>query len=249
MQFERIADKKRLQFICSEIVRAAPAGSRVLDVGCGNGIIAKAVAESGYKIDAIDVSDKTIEVAKELNNHPNITYHVVAAGNLPATPQYYSAIICSEVIEHLHQPSLLLQIIHESLVSDGILIVTVPNGFGPRELLVTKPVQYLARKNNFITRLVFRAKRSMGYTGTTVQSSADDLSHVQFFTRSSLNNLAKTNGFEIDTIRKTNFIEQVFPFSLFAKRSLLLQKADCTLADKLPLAFTSGFMMVWRKLV
>jgi 2-polyprenyl-3-methyl-5-hydroxy-6-metoxy-1,4-benzoquinol methylase len=249
MQFERIADKKRLHFICSEFERALPASSRILDVGCGNGIIAKGIAEKGFQVDAIDVSEKTISTAIQLNSHPNIEYRVVAAGDLRPSPQKYHGIICSEVLEHLHQPSPLLNILHTSLKNNGILVVTVPNGFGPREVFVTKPVQYLQRKNNLFTRMVFLAKRLLGYTGTTVQSSAADLGHVQFFTINALTKLAASNGFQITTIRKTNFVEQVFPFSLIAKRSLRVQQLDCAIAERLPLSFTSGFMMVWKKLV
>ena len=87
----------------------------------------------------------------------------------------------------------------------------------------------------------------MGYRGTTVQSSADDLSHVQFFSADSLKRLAAKNDFEIIEMGKTNFIEQVFPYSLITRRSVTLQRLDCALADRLPAAFASGFMTVWKK--
>ncbi len=247
MHFERIADKLRLNFIVSEIGNSAAPGSLVLDVGCGNGIIAKSVASNGFRVEAIDVSEKTIQAARELNPHDNINYKVVAAGELPIQANRFSAIICSEVLEHLHRPGELLKILHASLKDDGVLIVTVPNGRGPRELFVTKPVQYLQRKNNPLSTLFFKVKKWMGYTGTTIQSSADDLSHIQFFTVKSLRKLALENGFQIVRFGKSNFVEQVFPFSLAARRSAFLQKLDCSVATHLPLSFTSGFMMVWKK--
>jgi SAM-dependent methyltransferase len=247
MEFSRIADKKRLQFIIDAITKYVPAGEEVLDVGCGNGIITVAVGKSGFNVTGIDSSRKTIEAAQSLNYLSNVKFMVVAAGEFPIQQGKFAAIICSEVLEHLQDPGDLLKILHASLNNNGILIVTVPNGKGPRELLVTRPVQYLQKKNNIVWRFVSAIKRSLGYKGTTVQSSADDLTHIQFFTRSSLEQLATSHGFEIMTIRKSNFIEQVFPFSLVMKRSSTLQKLDCKLADWLPLAFTSGFMMVWRK--
>lgn len=248
MEFDRIADKKRVKYISSVINASVEHGSYILDVGCGNGLISKAVAKLNYLVDGIDVSEKTIAQARATNFHPNINYRVVEAGNLQPNPGYYSAIICSEVLEHLHKPDLLLTVLHTSLQNNGVLIVTVPNGTGPRELFVTRPVQYINKKDNAFSRVMHRAKKAMGYSGTTVQSSADDLSHVQFFTSSALRRLAASTGFRIEEWAASNFIEQVFPFSLLTKRSQLLQRLDCQVADLLPLVFTSGFMMVWKKL-
>lgn len=247
MEFERIADKKRSDFITNAISKNIPIHGRVLDVGCGNGIISRAIGSLGYSVTGIDSSAKTIEAATAANKFPNVNFMVVSAGNFTPERGKYAAIICSEVLEHLDSPADLLSILHESLSDDGILIVTVPNGRGPRELLVTRPIQYLQQKNNFAWKFVSAVKKMLGYKGTTVQSSADDLTHIQFFTYAALQRLAAANGFRIVAIKKGNFIEQVFPFSLVFKRSALLQRLDSKLADLLPKAFTSGFMMVWKK--
>jgi 2-polyprenyl-3-methyl-5-hydroxy-6-metoxy-1,4-benzoquinol methylase len=247
MEFERIADKKRLQFITSALLENTPRNATVLDVGCGNGLITVEVGKSGYVVTGIDASEASIDTARSLNNLPNVTFVVVAAGNFTPPPDKYAAIICSEVLEHLDDPLPLLNTLHQSLLDNGILIVTVPNGAGPRELFVTRPIQYLQKKNNVVWKSVSALKKHLGYTGTTVQSNADDLTHLQFFTYKSLSRLAHAAGFSIVKFSKTNFIEQVFPFSLLFKRSKALQKLDCRIADVLPKMFTSGFMTVWRK--
>ncbi|RYG46671.1 MAG: methyltransferase domain-containing protein [Chitinophagaceae bacterium] len=248
MEFERIADKKRSEFITNAISKNIPIHGQILDVGCGNGIISRAVGSLGYTVTGIDSSTKTIEAANDANKLPNVNFMVVAAGNFTPERGKYAAIICSEVLEHLHTPGDLLTVLRESLSDDGILIVTVPNGRGPRELFVTRPIQYLQRKNNFAWKVVSGVKQMLGYKGTTVQSSADDLTHIQFFTYAKLRQLASENGFRIAELKKGNFIEQVFPLSLIFKRSVLLQRFDSKLADLLPKAFTSGFMTVWRKM-
>ena len=96
-------------------------------------------------------------------------------------------------------------------------------------------------------KFVQKIKSVFGYSGTTVQSAADDLTHIQFFTKSSLEELAKKTQFSIIRFGKTNFIDDVFPFSFFTKKIKVLQKWDSSLAEKLPYGFTGGFLTVWQK--
>ncbi len=247
MEFERIADINRLNFIIEVLKNRLPAGAEVLDVGCGNGVISRSLGEKGFRVKGIDVSDKAIARAKELNKFSNVSFEVISAEQLVADGNRYHAVICSEVLEHLNDPGKLLQVLHQTLHDNGVLIVTVPNGKGPRELFVTRPVISLQKKNNWLWKLVLKLKGGLGYKGTTVQSSADDLTHIQFFTKSSLSQLATANKFKIVKFGKTNFIEDVFPFSFVTKRIKALQKLDCSLAEKLPYQFTGGFVTVWEK--
>jgi hypothetical protein len=80
-----------------------------------------------------------------------------------------------------------------------------------------------------------------------VQSDADNLTHIQFFTKTSLQQLAAANNFSIVRFGKTNFIEDVFPFSFFTKKIKVLQKFDCAVAEILPYQLTGGFVTVWEK--
>lgn len=247
MEFERIADIKRLDFIIAALKAGLPEGAEVLDVGCGNGVISRSLGEQGFNVKGIDVSEKTIEKARMLNKFSNVRFDVVSAEQLVADGHRYHAIICSEVLEHLNDPGKLLRVLHQSLQDNGILIVTVPNGKGPREVLVTKPVIALQKKNNGLWKFVKKIKEIFGYKGTTAQSDADDLTHIQFFTKSSLEGLAGKNNFRIIRFGKTNFIEDVFPFSFLSKKIKILQKWDCAVAEYLPYRFTGGFVSVWEK--
>ncbi len=247
MDFERIADIKRLEFIKKTLQENLPSGAEVLDIGCGNGIISRSLGAAGFFVKGVDISEKAIEKARGLNKWPNVSFEVKSAEQLVADGSRFHAIICSEVLEHLHNPGQLLEVLHQILHDDGVLIVTVPNGKGPRETFVTKPVIALQRKDNWLWKMVKQIKSGLGYKGTTVQSSADDLTHIQFFTKPALEQLAATSRFSIVRFGRTNFIEDVFPFSFFAKRFKFLQKWDCAVAEKLPYSFTGGFVSVWKK--
>jgi len=248
-EYKRIADIKRVEFIYKTLQTNIPANGRVLDVGCGNGVISRFIGQQGYNVTGIDISEETIQQARSLTSLPNIQFSVQDAEQLVADNQTFDAIICSEVLEHLHQPQNLVNTLYKLLKSDGCLIVTVPNGNGPRETFVTKPVQKLQKdQGSLFSKFVFKIKSMLGYRGTTVQSSASDLTHIQFFTIAQLKELAKKSTFKIIKFGKSNFVEDVFPFSLLTKRIPALQKLDCKIADMLPASFSGGFLTVWKKL-
>jgi 2-polyprenyl-3-methyl-5-hydroxy-6-metoxy-1,4-benzoquinol methylase len=247
--FTNYSDIKRLKFILDALNDNIAKGGTVLDVGCGNGIITKSMGKAGFKMNGIDISEKAIEKAKSSNDLPNVSFEVVSAEELAVNRFQYDAVICSEVLEHLNEPQSLLKVLHQSLKENGVLLVTVPNGKGPRESFITKPVINLQKRQGWVWKFVQKFKAVLGYNGSTVQSDAADLTHIQFFTKKSLTVLAEENLFHIRKMGKINFIENVFPFSLLTKRIKLLQKIDCKVADLLPYRCTSGFVSIWEKRV
>ena len=246
-EYDRIADRKRVDFIARVLQSSLPSHAKVLDVGCGNGVISRHLGRLGFDVLGIDVSEKTIAQAKAATTLPNVKFETRSAEDLVASGETYDAVICSEVLEHLQDPGALLKVLHQSLKPDGKLIVTVPNGKGPRETLVTKPVLALRRNNGFLWKTIVGIKKALGYSGTTVQSAADNLDHIQFFSKQDLERLSKSHGFTITGFGKANFVEDVFPFSFLTKRIKALQKIDCKIADMLPTTFTGGFFTVWEK--
>jgi 2-polyprenyl-3-methyl-5-hydroxy-6-metoxy-1,4-benzoquinol methylase len=216
-------------------------------VGCGNGIISRGIGREGYNVFGIDISEKAIEKARSLTDLPNVQFDTISAQELVADGKQYDAVVCSEVLEHLTYPEKLLEVLYQSLKDNGVLIVTVPNGMGPREVLVTKPVIAMQKKNTWAWQTLQKTKRMLGYNGTTVQSSADDLTHIQFFTKRSLERLAAGSRFRIVKFSKTNFIDDVFPFSFIARKIKILQRADGAIAEILPHQLTGSFVSVWEK--
>src|SRR6476661_3949942 len=130
-EYNRIADRKRVDFIAKVLQQSLPANGKILDVGCGNGVISRHLGRLGFNVLGIDVSEKTIEMAKAIEPMPNVTFMKKSAEELVASGERYDAVICSEVLEHLDDPGSLLQVLYHTLQDHGKLIVTVPNGMGP----------------------------------------------------------------------------------------------------------------------
>ncbi|HAS39971.1 MAG TPA: hypothetical protein DCS93_05800 [Microscillaceae bacterium] len=246
VEYTQAEDLKRMKFIVEQTTEHTNKEAKILDVGCGNGNMSLALGASGCEVLGVDISPKAIFYAQKRNPYPNVFFAVKDVNTLIADGKKYDAIVCSEVLEHLQHPEKLLQEIRKLLTTNGVLVVTVPNGKGPRERLVTRPVQWLHTHRPKLWSLLSRVKAKLGYQNTTTQSLAEDLHHIQFFSKKALRKLAKNEGFEINTWKAANFVEAVFPLSFFTKRWKALQRLDCWVADQLPVGWSSGFYMVWK---
>jgi 2-polyprenyl-6-hydroxyphenyl methylase / 3-demethylubiquinone-9 3-methyltransferase len=85
------------------------AGKRVLDVGCGGGILADAMARKGAQVLGIDLSTKALKVAllHALEAHTaNVEYREVSAEDLAAEqPGAFDLVTCMEMLEHVPDPN------------------------------------------------------------------------------------------------------------------------------------------------
>jgi 2-polyprenyl-6-hydroxyphenyl methylase / 3-demethylubiquinone-9 3-methyltransferase len=91
------------------IERHAPlAGKRVVDVGCGGGILTEAMAGRGADVTGIDLSQKALRVA-ELHLHESgrrVRYEAIAVEALAARePDSFDVVTCMELLEHVPEPS------------------------------------------------------------------------------------------------------------------------------------------------
>jgi ubiquinone/menaquinone biosynthesis C-methylase UbiE len=239
-------DLKRLRFITTLITEHLPPGSKILDVGCGTGNNAYQLAQMGYTVKGIDPDSDSIAYAREKFKHPNLRYELNDANSMDSENDVYDGIVCSEVLEHLDHPENLVKSIKKLLRPEGIFAATVPNGYGPRELFVTRIMLFLHYKMPGIRKAVDHLKKTLGYSGTTTQSKAEHLEHKHFFSKNAITRLISGNGFELIKFSNANFIEATFPISLITNRILVLKEWDCRLADYLPHHLTSGFYMGWR---
>ena len=88
-------------------------GKTVLDVGCGGGILADAMARKGAQVLGIDLASKALKVAQlhalEAET-PRVSYREVSAEQLAQEqPAHYDVVTCMEMLEHVPDPASVVQ--------------------------------------------------------------------------------------------------------------------------------------------
>ncbi len=105
-------------------------GKRVLDVGCGGGLLSEEFARRGAVVTGIDLSSTTIEVAKDHATREalDIDYRVATVVELKDEfPEAFDCIVCSEVLEHIEKPEEFLNDCSAMLKEGGLFLFSTIN--------------------------------------------------------------------------------------------------------------------------
>ena len=95
----------RLNYIDSKV---GLQGKRVLDVGCGGGILSESMIEKGADVMGIDLGEKALKVAQlhRLESGVNVDYRLVSVEDLAQQmPESFDVVTCMEMLEHVPDPA------------------------------------------------------------------------------------------------------------------------------------------------
>jgi 2-polyprenyl-6-hydroxyphenyl methylase/3-demethylubiquinone-9 3-methyltransferase len=107
-EFKPLHDINPLRLDWIDRLSGGLAGKRVVDVGCGGGILAESMAVKGAAVTGIDLSEKPLKVAKlhQLESGVAVDYRLIAAEDLAAEqPESFDAVTCMEMLEHVPDPA------------------------------------------------------------------------------------------------------------------------------------------------
>ncbi len=92
--------------------KAKLAGKRVIDIGCGGGILAESMAQAGATVTGIDMNKSVIDVAKlhQLESGTPVEYlHISTEAHASTHAEQYDVVTCLEMLEHVPDPQAIVQ--------------------------------------------------------------------------------------------------------------------------------------------
>ena len=128
--------------------RVSLRGARVLDVGCGAGLLSEALAREGAQVVALDLAPELVEVARLhlLESGQQVDYRLVSVEALAAQePASFDAITCMEMLEHVPDPGSVLQACATLLKPGGRLFVSTLNRTPVAFAAAIVGAEYIAR--------------------------------------------------------------------------------------------------------
>lgn len=155
-----------------------PKGSRILDVGCGDGNVSQLYLSKG-EVYGVDISEKALDFARKRGIKTRLVD--LNRGRLPYTDGFFEAVVLTDVVEHLLDPPSLLKEAKRVLKRGGRLIITVPN----------------------FARLTNRLRMFWGDPVDILHWAkyGDEIEHLHWFTKPKLKSLLqKTNFKEISFV-------------------------------------------------
>ena len=135
----------RLRYVAD---RVALSGARVLDVGCGGGLLSEALAREEAQVTGIDLSPELLKVARlhGLESGIKVEYREVAVEALAQeTPASFDAVTCMEMLEHVPDPASVIAACAQLLKPGGRLFVSTLNRTPAAFALAIVGAEYIAR--------------------------------------------------------------------------------------------------------
>ena len=134
----------RAQFVAA---RAPIAGARVLDVGCGGGLLCEALTRAGAHVTGIDLAPGMIDVARlhAAEQGLDVTYEVVAADEVARRGTPYDVVTCMEMLEHVPDPSGMTTTLAQLVKPGGAVFVSTINRSLKSFLLAIVAAEYVLK--------------------------------------------------------------------------------------------------------
>lgn len=159
--------------VISLLRKHVPAGTNLLDAGCGNGGLATKLIDS-YPLCGLDLSESGVDAARQLCPQGRFEVASVYDDFTALFGQTFGAAVSLEVVEHLYDPAAMMKRLHAAVEPEGVLIVSTPY-------------------HGYLKNVVMAAADRMD--GHYHPSTAGG--HIKFWSKKTLSRLFEETGFDV----------------------------------------------------
>jgi 2-polyprenyl-6-hydroxyphenyl methylase / 3-demethylubiquinone-9 3-methyltransferase len=124
------------------------AGKRIIDVGCGGGILSEGLAKLGGEVTGIDLSEALIDIADlhGLESGISVTYQKISAEAMAEQhAEQFDVVTCMEMLEHVPDPAAIIRACAKLAKPDGLVFFSTLNRQPKAYLLAIVAAEYLLK--------------------------------------------------------------------------------------------------------
>lgn len=114
----------------------------ILDVGCGGGFLTNYLAKKGHQVFGIDLSEKSLEIAKTSDTTESIHYALASAYELPFPDESFDVVSAMDLLEHVEKPELVIKEASRVLKKGGLFFFHTFNRNWTSYFIVIKGVEW-----------------------------------------------------------------------------------------------------------
>ena len=224
---EQVTDKEfdqQFHRLCFDWVNTQlQPGSRVLEMGYGEGNVTRQLLEAGMRVDIIEGAELLVQKALEMYGGTVKVHHTLFS---EFRPEYeYDAILATNILEHVADPPDTLRCIHQWCGSNTRIIVTVPNAESiHRRLAVLMDIQP---------------------TLDTLSPRDHLVGHQRVYNLEQVIQAVQDAGFEI--VGQKGFMLKVLPNSMLKNMPADLIQALYAISDQLDIRYLADIGVILRK--
>jgi 2-polyprenyl-6-hydroxyphenyl methylase/3-demethylubiquinone-9 3-methyltransferase len=141
----RAEARHRNPWIASEIARVVGAQARVLDLGCGAGLLANDLAARGYRVAGLDSTPENLDVARARDATRSVEYRRGDATCLPYADASFDVVCAMDLLEHVDHPERLVAEAARVLAPGGMFFFHTFNRTWQANLIVIKGVEWFVK--------------------------------------------------------------------------------------------------------
>lgn len=141
----RAESRSRNPWVLERITASAGPAARVLDVGCGAGLLSNYLARAGMEVHGLDASRDSLSVARRYDETKRVRYREGDALHLPYPDSSFDVVCAMDFLEHVEEPARVVQEASRVLRADGMFFFHTFNRNLLSWLVVIKGLEWFVR--------------------------------------------------------------------------------------------------------